>query len=463
MPHRPIRLIPDNIFEEGFAKIRSEASVPERFPSEVEAEARAAAERDIADLDRLEIPFVTIDPPGSRDLDQAMQIEPAGDGHRVWYAIADVAAWVPPGGAVDAEAHERGVTIYAPGGKAPLHPPVLSEGAASLLPGQWCPAVVWRLDLDGQGELTATHVERAAVRSVAQHTYEDVPAALEPLLRTVGERRLAIERARGGVRLPVPEQEVVRDNGSWTVRYRTPLASEEWNAQISLLTGIAAARLMLELGVGILRTQPRPPEKEFRRLRRTAEALGVDWPEETAYGEFVATLDPSLPAHAALMHEAAGLGRGARYTAFDGDEPAEREHFALAAAYAHATAPLRRLQDRYVSECCIAACAGTPVPDWVHAGLGRLPELMADAARRAGAVERGVVDLAEALLLANHVGEHFEAVVIDDDTVQLHDPAVRGRIEEGCPEVGTRAVVKVESADPAARKVTFALASRPRP
>ena len=459
MPRRRIRLIPDDVFDEGFAAIRAEAGVPDAFPTEAEAEARAAAAEQLHDgLERLDIPFVTIDPPGSRDLDQAMHIEAEGEGHRVWYAIADVGAWVEPGGAVDAEAHARGVTVYAPGGKAPLHPPVLSEGAASLLPGQWCPAVVWRMDLDGGGELTGTQVVRAAVRSVAQHTYEDVPASLEPLLRTVGERRLAIERRRGGVRLAVPEQEVVREDGSWTVRYRTPLPSEEWNAQISLLTGIAAARLMLELGTGILRTQPTPPEREFRRLRRQALALGLEWPEELPYSEFIAGLDPSVPAHAALMTEAAGLGRGARYTAFDGTPPEEAEHFALAARYAHATAPLRRLQDRYVSECCIAACAGSAVPDWVRSRLAGLPDAMANAARRANSVERGVVDLVEALLLQDHVGERFEAIVIDDDTVQLRDPAVRGRIEQGCPEVGTRVVVRVERADPAARSVAFAVA-----
>ena len=92
---------------------------------------------------------MTIDPPGSRDLDQALHIARRGDGWTVRYAIADVAALVRPGGAVDLDAHLRGVTVYAPDAKAPLHPVVLSEGAASLLPGEWRPAVVWTLELDG--------------------------------------------------------------------------------------------------------------------------------------------------------------------------------------------------------------------------------------------------------------------------------------------------------------------------
>ena len=97
---------------------------------------------------------------------------------------------------------------------------MLSEGAASLLPGEWRPAVLWTLDLDARGELIETEVRRAEVRSVAQLTYEDEQS---PLLREVGERRLALERERGGVRLAVPEQEVIQQDGGWTVRYRAPL------------------------------------------------------------------------------------------------------------------------------------------------------------------------------------------------------------------------------------------------
>ena len=310
MAHRPIRVVPAAALQEGFEAIRREAHVPTAFPPEVEAEVRAVGAPRTGD--RVDVPFVTVDPPGSRDLDQALHIERRGDGHRVRYAIADVAAFVAPGGPLDAETHARGVTVYAPDAKTPLHPLALSEGVASLLPGQWTPAVLWTLDLDGAGNLVSTDVARAEVRSVAQHTYADVPAPVAELLAEVGERRLALEIARGGVQLEIPEQEVVREDGSWTVRYRVPLATEDHNAQISLLTGMAAAQLMLRAGTGILRTQPPPDERSLERLRRQAHALGASWPRSMSYPDFVRSLDPTLPAHAALMHEAAGVGRGRR-------------------------------------------------------------------------------------------------------------------------------------------------------
>src|SRR5437763_10831513 len=160
MPRRRIRFTPTTEVAEGFDAIRREAGVELECPPEVVAEASgaAAASGRGGAGERLDLPFVTIDPPGSRDLDQALHIARRGDGWTVRYAIADVAAFVRPGGAVDLDAHVRGVTVYAPDAKAPLHPVVLSEGAASLLPGEWRPAVVWTLELDARGELARCSV-----------------------------------------------------------------------------------------------------------------------------------------------------------------------------------------------------------------------------------------------------------------------------------------------------------------
>jgi hypothetical protein len=83
---------------------------------------------------------------------------------------------------------------------------------------------------------------------------------------------------------------------------------------------------------------------------------------------------------------------------------------------------------------------------------------MAAGARRAGAVERGVIDLVEAVLLQDREGERFEAVVIDDGLVQLREPAVRAKVVEGCPAPGSEISVRLERADPGARSVTFTVA-----
>ena len=137
---------------------------------------------------------------------------------------------------------------------------------------------------------------------------------------------------------------------------------EEWNAQISLLTGRCAAALMLQGGVGLLRTLPPAPAGDVDRLRRLAPALGVDWPATAGPGEVIAALDPSRPGHAAFLEEAVTLLRGAAYTPFDGAPPEQPGHAGVAAPYAHVTAPLRRLVDRFATEVCLALAAGPPSP-----------------------------------------------------------------------------------------------------
>lgn len=447
----------------GLARLRDALDVPAGFPEEVLAEAeRAASTVELPELDRTDLPFVTIDPPGSTDLDQAVFIERDGDGFVVWYAIADVGAFVAPGGAVDAEAHARGVTLYAPDGRTPLHPPVLSEGAASLLPDQDRPALLWEHRLDARGEATASTVVRARVRSREQLTYEGVQAALDQgsasevlvLLREVGLLREALEAARGGVSLQIPEQEVrVTEAGDWELEFRRTLPVEGWNAQMSLLTGMAAAGIMLAARVGILRTLPPAQQYGIDRLRHVAKGLGIRWPGSVAYPDFVRSLDPEQPRHLAMLNACTALFRGAGYAAFDGEVPEQPLHGAMNAAYAHCTAPLRRLVDRYVGETCLALCAGATVPDWVRAGLPGLPDVMAETTRRANAYERGILGLVEALVLAPRVGESFTGTVVewndkgDRGEIQLVEPAVSAPLRGRRQVVGEQVEARLAQVD----------------
>ncbi len=237
------------------------------------------------------------------------------------------------------------------------------------------------------------------------------------------------------------------------------MAAEEWNAQLSLLTGMAAARMMTEGGVGILRTMPAPTEGAVARFRRAARGLGVDWPREVPYGDLVRGLDRTDPRHLALIHEATSLFRGASYTAFDGDLPEEHEHAAVAAPYAHVTAPLRRLVDRFGLVVCEALCRGAEVPEAVRAALPDVPGLMATSDRTARAAERACADAAEAAVLTGREGEPFEAVVVDHlekgMEVQLVDLPVLATVSGDRGALGSTVTVRLERADVAAGRVEF--------
>lgn len=458
----------------GVTAIQRELGVSPEFPAEVEAAATPAAaaprlpERDLTDLE-----FVTIDPVGAMDLDQAMHLERDGDGYVVHYAIADVMAFLQPGDTVDEEAHRRGESLYGADSKIPLHPKVLSEDAASLLPDQVRPAFVWTIHLDATGETTGATVERARVRSRQKLDYESVQREMNKapagstlaLLKVVGDLRIAKEAERGGVSLPMPAQEIDVQDGRWLLEYREMLPVENWNAQISLLTGFAAASIMVTGKVGILRTLPPAPEYAVTKLRRTARALGLDWPSGQSHPDFIRSLDPSHPAEAAMVVACTALLRGAGYVSFNGQVPDQPEHAALASTYAHVTAPLRRLVDRYGLEVCVALSAGHDVPGWVLARLDSLPDIMRDSGHKSHAYENAMLNLLEAETLKSRIGEKFEGVVTevenDDErkgTVMVREPAVEANVVSRSPlPVGEDVTVTLSEADPATRKVRFEL------
>ncbi|WP_420111833.1 RNB domain-containing ribonuclease [Pseudactinotalea sp.] len=458
--------------------LRTELEVPGDFSAEALAEAESAAQNPPAHvLDATDVEFVTVDPPGARDLDQAVHLQRDGEGYLVQYAIADPASFVTPGGALDTELHERGMTFYGPDRRIGLHPDVIAEGAASLLPNEDRPACLWRIRLDARGEIVHAEVVRAQVRSRAQLTYEQVQQALEEstfgevpemlaLLRDIGTLRQEREVERGGASLRIPEQEIARVDDHYELRYRDTLDVEEWNAQISLLTGIAAAGLMRRKRIGVFRTLPEADPRDVKRLRRAATGLGIDWDGDESYGAMLRRLDASVPAQAAFLDEATTLFRGAGYLTFDGDLPKESPHGAIAAEYAHVTAPLRRLVDRYGLEICLAASADEDVPAWVRDRLEPLPRVMARTGQRAAGYERECVNLVEAVLLAPRVGEAFEGVIVELNeakdgeqaqrgTVVVAEPAVQATVTGTDLPLGEAITVTLAEADATTRRVAF--------
>ena len=485
----------ENQLAEALSALRTTLELPGPFPEDALREAKeAVAGHELPELDFTHIEFVTIDPASSTDLDQALFIDRSGEGYKVFYAIADVPSFVAPGGALDAETRRRGQTFYTPDGRIPLHPEVISEEAGSLLAGQ----TLCRVRVGIRAGRRRRRVRRcgsAGPRSAAAPSSVtrgcrpiSTPAPPRPCCscsRKSGIKRVELERLRGGASLNMPEQEIEQlPDGGYRIVAAPPLPVEDWNAQISLMTGMAAAGIMLEGKVGILRTMPAPDAASLAHFHRQTRALGKPWDGEMSYGEYLRTLDPTDPQQLAIVHSAGMLFRGAGYTPFDGTVPEAAIQAAIGAAYAHSTAPLRRLIDRFVLVICEALSNGTEVPAWAREALPSLPSIMAASDQLAAKLERLSLDTVEAALLVNHVGQEFDAVVISGSKparngkngngkngnggtkpgngngpsgiVQIAEPAVTAR----CPgelEPGTQVRVRIVSSDIATREVRLEL------
>lgn len=529
MPQRRAHLAPESTHGQlaaALTALREEFEVPDGFPADVLAEAEAVSAQGPGHpaLDLRDVPFVTLDPDGSRDLDQAFHLETFGSGgYLLRYAIADVPGFVRPGGALDREARLRGQTLYLPDGIVPLHPPVLSEDRASLLAGVDRTAFVWTIHVDAAGaaafegaEVPPARVERALIRSRAQLSYESAQVAIDAMdgipgiatgitgppgtwrddagrdgtgqdgtgddgqhlgqltrLRAFGLLRIARERARGGASLNMPDEEVVHDAHGYRIERRFPLPIEDWNAQLSLLTGMVAGHMMLEAGIGILRTMPAPDAQALSEFRTRVAALGAPWPAEVPYGVFLELVPRDTALGIAVLHAASSLFRGAGYSVFGAPDATggvlaldgSPVQAAIAAPYAHVTAPLRRLVDRWGLVICEAHSSSSPVPEWVIESLHELPSLMRASSSVAGRVGSEALDRVEAALMRDLLGTELPATVLEASEtrarVQLSEPPVtaQARVAEGdlAPSPGAHVRVLVHRADVASGTIELDL------
>lgn len=269
---------------------------PEAAAAEVSRwQAESGIDDDTLD-DRRGLPFVTVDGPGTRDLDQALLVEPRGSGFGVQYAIADASWFVPADSALFAESLRRGASYYMPGESVPMLPRALSEDLVSLGPGVDRRAMVFDMTVDADGRCTKTEIVRARIRSRHQLTFDHVEALLagrdahpvtdadvaESLrcMRAVGELRTRNAEARGVVAYHRTEVKVRLSEGHNARLSAVEVARnyvEADNAQLSLLCNAEGARFLRdragEYTHPIYKVHPPPDDDALAHLESRIAAV----------------------------------------------------------------------------------------------------------------------------------------------------------------------------------------------
>ncbi len=450
----------------GFASIIEQFDLPLRFPEAV----LLAADRSVTTRgssqqpswqhgrkDMTDLPLVTLDPASSTDLDQAFTLKRDGKNLVLYYALADVSPFVPIDGMVEKEAWNRGVTIYGVADKLPLYPKVISQNAASLLPDGPRPAVLVVVVIAPDGGLHLRSIDRAVCLSRAKLAYDSVDLSTLPYLEEFATWMWKAEAERGAIRVDFPQQEVVADAATPAgvrLELRIRMQSELVNSALSLAVNIAIGNLFRDARVGLFRVMDDPDPKAIETLRRAAHALHIRWDRAESLRDLQKRMNPENTVHQQFLLDARRAGGRANYALYSDDKIPW--HSAIAATYAHATAPMRRLADRYVLDLAYLLANGESIPSILTSKIEKLPKVMERYESRAGNVDRAVIDLLEAVSLQHRIGEVLEAEVVDAENsiVQTFDSAIRHRASNlSGIENGAMVRVRIDDANPEKRTI----------
>jgi len=414
-----------------------EHGIPDAFPDEAVAEAEAAkpvaAPGPREDLRAL--PFVTIDPSDARDHDDAVSARPDDDpanpgGHVVWVAIADVAAYVRPGSALDREARRRGNSTYFPDRVVPMLPDRLCGDLCSLLDGVDRPCIAVRLVLDADGNQRGHRFSRGLMRSVATLSYRQaqdaadgrpdettaplVEAVIRPLWAAWAAARKARE-VRAPLNLDLPERRIVlSDEGKvLSVAFRDRFDAHRVIEDFMILANVAAAETLEAKRVHLLyRVHEEPNPEKLEALREIVGTVGLT----LAKGQVLKTahLNRLLDGvagteHAEMVNISVLRSMTQAYYA-----PENFGHFGLnLPRYGHFTSPIRRYADLVVHRALVRAHG------WGKDGLTHDEELalaetgehISMTERRSMMAERDTTDRYLAAYLADRVGSEFAGAI----------------------------------------------------
>ena len=410
-----------------------EHGLRDEFPDAVVAEAAAAMP--VAELgdrtDLRHLPLITIDPADARDHDDAVCALPDPEvegGHLLWVAIADVAHYVRPGSALDAEARLRGNSTYFPDRVVPMLPDALSGDLCSLHEGVDRPCIAVEMRLAPDGTKTGHRFVRGLMRSPASLHYEEVQAAidgapnertapfLDDVLRPLYAAYASLVRARERrqpLDLDLPERRIeLSPEGEVTaVAFKARLDAHRLIEEAMILANVAAAETLAGHPL-LYRVHEEPEPDRLDSLRETAEASGFDLPK----GQVLKPAALNRLLHQAAETELSELISMSTLRAMQQAYYAPRNfgHFGLALkAYAHFTSPIRRYADLIVHRALIAVHGWGPDPEADGLGpadidaLDATAEAISTAERRSMMAERDTTDRYLAAFLADKVGAEF--------------------------------------------------------
>lgn len=406
--------------------------IPYRFPASVLREADDAKEVTLKGReDWRHIPLITIDPPDAKDHDDAVHAAPDDDpanagGHVVTVAIADVAAYVRPGSALDREAYLRGNSVYFPDRVVPMLPERISNDLCSLKQGENRPAMAVRMIFDAEGRKKRHSFHRVVFRSAARLSYQQAQAAIDgqpddqtapllvPVLRPLWEAYRTMVKARdrrAPLDLDLPERKIVLDERGMVAKIHSPERLEAMRLieEMMIAANVAAAETLEQKKTALLyRVHDTPSREKLGALREFLTSLDLSFGKSEAVrpADFNRVLDKARAAN--KIEQVSEMVLRSQAQAEYAHE--NYGHFGLNLdRYAHFTSPIRRYADLIVHRALIAALdlGKDGLTDGEIARLPTIGQHISATERRAMIAERETSDRLLAQFLATKIGAEF--------------------------------------------------------
>jgi ribonuclease R len=423
------------------AAMLEDREVRQGFSRKVEGEAgdarAVAGDLPVERRDLTELPTFTVDPASAHDFDDAVSASTTERGVRLWIHIADVAAHVRPGSALDEEARRRANSTYVPGLVAPMLPHTLSSDACSLAPGVDRLAVTSEIELSETGEPLGASFYRSRIRSDARLDYDQLdeifagraraPGAIaEPLtLARRAARALAGRRPRASLEVESFEPEFRFEDGQVIGAHSVPQTeAHQLVEHLMILTNERVAELLERRRIPTLyRVHEQPDPERIRRLIEQLAALDVPTPplpdriSPQQAGEIAGEASRLVAREA----ERRGHGREA-YTslvlrALQQAHYSDRNlgHAGLGSpAYAHFTSPIRRYPDLIAHRALLSAIgAGEEAPRAER--LAELGSLCSEQERDSTWIERDADAVCAGFLLERELFERGPEAIFEGE------------------------------------------------
>jgi ribonuclease R len=408
-------------------------NIPMGFSKAAETEAEAAKPPALAGrTDLRDIALITIDPADARDHDDAVYAEPDSDpknpgGWVVWVAIADVAAYVRPGSALDKEAREKGNSVYFPDRVEPMLPERLSNGLCSLRQGENRACLAVRMVFDKGGRKTGHRFVRGLMRSAAKLSYEQAQSAidalpddatgplLEPILKPLWAAYATMKIGRDA-RQPLAIESLERkivigaDGKVKSIEPRASLEAHKLIEEMMIQANVCAAETLEMRGSPLIyRVHDAPSAEKLLSLGEFLGTLSMPWTkgEAARTDRFNRLLAETREGpHAEIVNEV--VLRTQMQAHYNNDNIG---HFGLNLnRYAHFTSPIRRYADLIVHRALISAMklGDDGLSDYDITRIKDTAHHITAAERRAMAAERDATDRYVAAFLSDRVGAAFD-------------------------------------------------------